>query len=478
MKRNNTIIAILITIAFFIFVYLLEPILANNIKLITGISILSITSVGIYMKFKNKLSIKNIIILVIIIGILIRAMYIMYTPITERQHDVYTINDNGHLGYIYQIYETGNLPESNSIQFYHPPLFHLVGAGWLKINSVLDMNLDRAIEGLQILTAIFSSLILIYTYKITDRLEINDKYKLLINLIIIFHPTFIIMSGSINNDILMILLTFIIIFYLIEWAKKSSLKNTIILAIVTGLAVMTKVSAAIMAVPILYVFIDKYFKELKQSKKILNWNFIKMMLVFGIISLPIGLWHPIRNLILFNQPIGGILIPSPILDVSNYSIVSRFFSLSFKELIIETFSVIPGDYNILASIIKTSVLGEFTYKNIDTIALLIKIVNLLIVSIAVICSIRFIFKKEKKNRHILNILIITWIINIISYYYFNISYPYLCTMNFRYLVPTIYTGVVAICITLENTKYKIIKNFIEYFMIIFCVLSILMFFSI
>lgn len=480
MKINKTILATLMVIIFFIAVYIAEPIIINNIKVITAISLFGIIIAGsIYMKIKDKLTIKNIIIIAIIIGILIRAMYIIYTPITERQHDVYSINDEGHLGYIYQIYETGQLPKTNHIQFYHPPLFHLTGAGWLRINSLLNISLNRSIEGLQVLTAIFSSLILICSYKITEHLKIKDIYKLLINLIMIFHPTFIILSGSINNDVLMIFLTFMIILYLIKWREKTNIKNTIILAVITGLAVMAKVSAAIMAVPILYIFIDKYIEEFKKRKKILNWNFILLMIIFGLISLPIGLWHPIRNLILFEQPIGGVLIPGEALNVSNYTFTERFLTVSYKELVKETFAVLPGDYNILAYIIKSSIFGEYSYNNIAFFAFAFKAINIIIILTSVICSIKSIFSKDRNNKHIINILLITWIINVLSYYYFNIKYPYSCTMDFRYLVPTIYTGIVAICNTLNDAKREtILSEVIQYIFLIFCVLSIVMFFAI
>lgn len=135
MKKCSAILVIMATIVFFLVVYLLTPVIETNIKLITAISILVILSSSIIYKIikkDSKVNTKNLAIIIITIGILIRAMYIIYTPITERQHDVYSINDEGHLGYIYRIYETGKLPDTNSIQFYHPPLFHYIGARMVK----------------------------------------------------------------------------------------------------------------------------------------------------------------------------------------------------------------------------------------------------------------------------------------------------------------------------------------------------------
>lgn len=483
MKKKEISIYYLITIIFFIFIYIIQPIIENHIKIITIVSILLV--VGIYYAAKQikklRINYKDIVLIIMILGILIRAMYIIYTPITERQHDVYSINDQGHLGYIYTIYQTGKLPDTNSIQFYHPPLFHLIAAGWLKVNDLFNVGLDRSIEGIQIITAIFSSLIMLVAYRIVEKIEIRNIYKILIMVVMAFHPTFIILAGSINNDVLMILLSFYIILYLIKWNDDPNIKNTIILATITGCAVMTKVSGAIMAAPIMYTFIKRIFEVYKVEKKNLLRLFGKFLL-FGVISLPLGLWHPIRNLIMFNQKIGWVLLPAEGLYVGQYSIFERFLSISFKELFDYTYCAIPVDHNIFSYIVKTSILGEFTYNNgIDVYVSLFKIINLIIISITIIC-IFILLKKIKKisnNSFVTKILLITFFINIVSYYHFNIKYPYICTMDFRYIVPTIFTGIVTVCVVLDEfIKNDIIKELIEYMIILFCILSFTFFFII
>ena len=158
-------------------------------------------------------------------------------------------------------------------------------------------------EGLQVIPAIFSSLILIVTYSILKEVNINRWYKILVITVMAFHPTFIILAGSINNDILMIFLEFVIIIRLIKWKQKPSYPNIIFLAIATGLAVMSKISAAIMAIPIIYTFLHVYKLEYEKDEKIINKKWITQMLIFGAISLPIGLWHSVRNYMLFSQPL-------------------------------------------------------------------------------------------------------------------------------------------------------------------------------
>lgn len=420
---------------------------------------------------------KKVLWLIIIIGIVLRITYIIKTPITQRQHDVYGIENQGHLGYIYKIFESGKLPTTNDIQFYHPPLHHYLAAGWLRLETLIGIQLGDALEGIQILTALYSSLILIVVYKILNKTNLKDLYKILIMAIIAVHPTFIILAGSINNDILTILLIFTIVLYLLKWDEDCNIKNTILLALATGLCVMSKVSGAIMAIPILFIFIKKIIEVYKNNKKDLMKLF-GLFVVFGIISLPIGLWHPIRNKILFNQPIGGVLIPSQSLYVGNYSWIQRFISISFNELK-ATFCTIPGDHNIPAFIIKTSVLGEFSYANIGYLADIIKSLNIILILISIIAMIwNLKLYKNSKDKTLDWILGITYIVHMASYIYFNIEYPYLCTMDFRYIVPTLFVGLYCIGRFLEhlnNTKkYATLTEIIEYLLVIFCVLSIIM----
>lgn len=483
MKKKEISIYYLVVILFFICTYIVQPLIEKNIKAITAVSIILI--IGIFYIItrikKRKINYKDIILIITILGLLVRAMYIVYTPITERQHDVYSIEDEGHLGYIYTIYETGKLPTTNNIQFYHPPLFHAISAGWLKINDIFNVNLDRSLEGIQIITAIFSSLLMLVAYRIVEKIELKSIYKIFIMSVMAFHPTFIILAGSINNDILMILLSFYIILYLIKWNEKPNIKNTIILALITGCCVMTKISGAIMAVPIMYTFIKKIIEIYKIEKKKLLGLFGKFIL-FGIISLPLGLWHPIRNLILFNQPLGGVLLPAEGLYLGQYSTIQRFLSVSSKQMLGYVYCMIPGDYNIFSYIVKCSILGEFTYSNsISIYVTLFKIINLIIIFIAIIFTFILLRKigTNKSNLFITKIILITFFVNILSYYSFNIKYPYICTMDFRYIVPTIFTGITTICLVLDNfIKNNIIKEIIEYTLTLFCIFSFTFFFII
>ena len=132
-------------IIYFILVYIVtNKFKVNNVESIGSIAIALIIVITNFIAIKDyekekKVNHKKIILSIIMIGIILRTVYILYTPIDVRQHDVES--DVGHIAYIETIYKTGKLPESNKWQFYHQPLHHIISAEWLKINEIFRSRL-------------------------------------------------------------------------------------------------------------------------------------------------------------------------------------------------------------------------------------------------------------------------------------------------------------------------------------------------
>ena len=453
--KHDLLVLALSTVIFEIMVYLSSSwvdYLKYIIFVIYGLMIIAL----LYDK-KNKK--RNIFYLIYFVGVIIRTIYIINTDIYTRQHDVGTLDNCGHLSYIYTIFSTYRLPQTNLWQFYHPPFWHLLGSIWLIINNIMGANIDTSMEGLQILSLLLSSFSILVVNILCDKLKLNDKYKFISLAFMAFHPTMIILSGSINNDMLMIFLEMVIIILLIEWYKNASIKNTIILAIVTGLCVMTKMNGAVMAVPILYVFIKKYLET--YGKKIKGqWQkikeYVKKILLFGIISLPIGLWFPIRNMIKF-KGYDIVLDSGDFLYVGDISLFKRLFTINFHELF--NFVDLYHDYNLPAYLIKSSLFGEYVFENIGPLRVILIALVIFITIISLYFMIRYLIK-DRKNI-ILNILIIVFISTMISMYVFNYLYPNVCTMDFRYIVITLVPTIIFITYSLAKMKNKIIKIGIE-----------------
>lgn len=474
LKLNKTFIAVIGIIFFELLMYILTPYIHSNIKIIIGgLSFAIIVGYIIYLHRAKDFSSNKFIYVIIILGILIRTMYVIYTPITIRQHDVEELDGVGHLGYINTIYETGKLPESREWQFYHPPLFHFIGSTWLHINDAFNVPFDISLEGLQFLTLFFSSVMLLVFYKIINYLKIDSWYKIIINMFLAFFPTFVILAGSINNDCLLVLLQALTILYLIKFNEEMSYKNTIFLALFIGLAAMTKISGVIIAIPILFIFIKKLVYSYKNKKL---FSFFKKMTVFALIALPIGLWYQIRLIVLFK----GFSIPDVTSQIiNNYGFISRFLTISFKQIFYEIYCEIPGDYNLFAYLVKCSIFGEYSYKINDIYALSMLVLNFFIIVFSLFATIYYAYRifKTKGNENI-NILFNVWIVNIISFIIFNIRQPFTCSMDYRYIPLTCLVGIVLICYLLNNLKIEKIKDVFYSIILLFNLICFLFFFLI
>lgn len=403
-------------------------------------------------RMKKWIKRNKVFIIIFLLALIIRMIFIIKYPLSKAQHDVN--GENGHFSYIQTIFIQNRLPSTNQYQYYQPPLHHFISAMWLKVFSKLIRSYTTLIESLQFVPLIYSMLLLIVINKILKELKIKDKYKNLILIIMAFHPTFTILSGSINNDMLSILLIFCTLYELIKWYKKSDMVNTIILAIVTGLAVMAKTSGAIVSLPIMYIFLLQFYRAIKKGDKRKIWQYIGMYCVFGIISLSLGLWYPVRNYILFKQPILYILDPNnQKLYVGDKSLLSRFVPFS-KELLIQ-YADPYEHYNIPTFLIKSSLFGEWTWttsyicKYIYVFALF---ANIAIIVFSIVAIIREMTSNRKRDLIYRNIFLILYFFNIISFISMNIKLPYGCSMDFRYIVPTIFIGIYFIGLQLRKIQ--------------------------
>lgn len=403
-------------------------------------------------RMKKWIKRNKVFIIIFLLALIIRMIFIIKYPLSKAQHDVN--GENGHFSYIQTIFIQNRLPSTNQYQYYQPPLHHFISAMWLKVFSKLIRSYTTLIESLQFVPLIYSMLLLIVINKILKELKIKDKYKNLILVIMAFHPTFTILSGSINNDMLSILLIFCTLYELIKWYKKSDMVNTIILAIVTGLAVMAKTSGAIVSLPIMYIFLLQFYRAIKKGDKRKIWQYIGMYCVFGIISLSLGLWYPIRNYILFKQPILYVMDPNnQKLYVGDKSLLSRFLPFS-KEIFIQ-YADPYEHYNIPTFLIKSSLFGEWTWttsyicKYIYVFALF---ANIAIIVFSIVAIIREMTSNRKRDLIYRNIFLILYFFNIISFISMNIKLPYGCSMDFRYIVPTIFIGIYFIGLQLRKIQ--------------------------
>lgn len=407
------------------------------------------------MKDKLKFSkLSKIMIIIMILAFVVRFAYIIKIPYMEKQHDIEP-NGNG-LSYIFTIYDTGKLPDNNNGQNYHPPLHQILAASWLKGVSLFTQDFEVMCESLQFLTLIYSMALIVILYKILEEFNVKDKYKILLMIIFAFHPMFIILSGTINNDILCLLLVTWSILRLIKWYKKPDMKNTLILAIIIGLSVMAKTSGGIIALPTIYIFFLRMIKDIKRSSKknIIFKKYMYLFMFFGCISLPIGLWYPIRNYIKFGQPILYVMdVNNADLYVGDKSLFSRLGL--FSNEIFKIYCDPWVDFNIPTFLLKCSLFEEYSWgTNFGIIYQIIIVLNIVMIALFLFSFINCFIKKEKRNLEWKIAFAILLIFNIVSYLGMNIKLPYGCSMNFRYLLPTIFIGAMFVYFMLDYYRRK------------------------
>ncbi len=443
----------------------LERLMINSIIVLVAVLLLLIL-------FK-RITFFNALVIIIVIGFIMRVGYMLYTPYDVRQHDIGVIGSAGHLDYIYTIFNTGSLPKSNAEQFYHPPFYYYLSAAVFKVATLFYNNNDFAFNAVRLIPCFASCATMIVSYKIFKNIKLSKPAILLAMTIVCMHPSFIYLGGSINNDMLSIFFITVTILYTIKWYFDQSYKNIIILAVALGLGMMTKLSVVMMAPIIAAVFLYVLIKNRKDRRL---GDYVYQILAFGAISVPLGMWYSIRNLILYNQELGYVLKLSKYLNIycGDYTIAQRFLTIPLQNLASSAFPDVISDYNVYLYTIKSSLFGEWSYNELETQAKLFAIVNIILILISLISMIYvFINAKNSINKLAKWFMALIWLVQIGAYIKFNIDYPFGCTMDFRYIVITVITGAGFIGLAYDIIKQK--HNYLVKPVLFIMVLTVLLF---
>lgn len=378
-------------------------------------------------------------IIIMIISMLVRLYFIHYTSVYDMQHDAGTPNENyGHLGYIAYFMQNHHLPDFDvreAFQFWHPPLHHIMGAVFLNIVWNIFPTQIGNYEPLQLLSFVYITVSIWIIWKLLRLWNLKGKELLCATLLVAFHPTFITLSGSVNNDALCVMFTFLSIYFAILWYRNPSYRLIIACALSIGLGMSTKGMSAMAAFPMAFIFLAILIRK--------KGKVIGQLFLFAAISLPLGLWWYIRNYINFDVPVNYIYYMSTdaIGYLGNIPLRQRILDFdlrhfSFENLYLQ-FEGRYTDSNPIIGLLKTAVFGQWRFNYnvyIKPFAYLLLFIWIALVVISLLAIPEFL-KKAKRNL-IENIsILILFTVQFISYYHFCISYPFVWTMDFRYAVP-------------------------------------------
>lgn len=437
--------------------------------------VIIVSAFAVYLFRTKRLSTDVIVLLIFCVGFALRLAYIIEYGYFELQHDVESLESSGHLSYIYRLSVGKGLPDTNDWQFSHPPLHHIIAAGVVWVSRILGFSNDAAFENIQLLTCLYSTLIMYVSFVLFKEFGLKGKFLVAAFAIVAFHPTFSIFAGSINNDCLLMLLSLTAILFLVKWCKKKTFCNAALIGIFTGLAMMTKFSGAIIAlvvaITVIFVFIKGKLKNLGL--------YVSQTALFLCTMLPLGLWFQVRNMILFAQPLGYVapISASNPLYIGDVSFIERFI-LPFSTKPVGVFVDVWEEHNIWVYLLRNSLFNEYDFGNV-VIAFFAVVFNFVLIVFSIV---GFVYSLKKKNVIISSATFVVgllWLVEMVSFIYLNIKCPFGCTMDFRYIPLTVVCGAAFIGQYLqkfsENSSVKTISTVLFGSVSVFCVLGTLIF---
>ena len=461
-----------------VILYLLQRILGlkNNdlsVHVLMAVFVI-ILGLSLYRRYKNKvLEATDLEIAIILMGCIMRLGYMLYTPCNVRSNDMweFSLDGHGHAGYILGIMLEHHLPQTNELQFYQQPFFYLMAS----LQSFF-MNLPFGFDDMFYLVdsgklvSFYSSCItLFYVRNIIDMYGIKNKTSRIVALCVpCFVPIGFITAGMVSTDAITFMFMVLAFYYTNVWYKNTSWKYTIVLAVVYGLGISTKISVGVVAIYTSLVFLYKIIKTKEKGKILIKF------LVFGLISIPMGLWFSIRNYIRFGQNLTYVLNQDPesLMYTGDIPLINRFLIPNISTLTRPFLDLAINDYNCMVSYIKTSMFGVHSLSLYNWVVYPLFYASVLIAFIlmfALICYVvMLIRKKAGKMGWTLVVMTILFLMSMISFYY---NYPFICVLDFRYYMFLL----VPLCVMLgkvtEQKEMKVFKTITVSCLAAYCLLS-------
>lgn len=457
----NQIIILTIVILCFCTVFIQGTVLSSILSdkvILTG-CILTFVIMSLYLFFshkKNNLTEEKIVFAIIFTGMMFHCCYVLLSGLYERQHDegTYTGMANsqinpGHIGYIEYIYKFHKLPDMNPYElfsYYHPPLHYVIGGIWLILLTILGMAEDPAFENLQALPLLYSGLLMFVTYLILKKVGAKGWYLYAGLFLTVMHPALLIMSGSINNDMLSTLLLACCILSTLCFIRERSLKNLIFIALSIGFGMLCKINTAIMAFPVGLVFLMDFIEVIRNGDGKTVIQRIKHYILFGVVSAVIGLSWIVRNLIRFHVKPGiSSATEASVMYTGNYSVWERLGIPALMDWHLDfPFHPLSGDviHNTWVIMFQTSLFGEIYPMGLAGIPLVLcRIAYIAAIIFAVLSALHFLFMQYRKlqsrvqaNVYDAVFLSVGYLIFLLSFAVFALKYPYTCSSDFRYIV--------------------------------------------
>lgn len=394
-------------------------------KMIAVVLIGFVATVTVSYAVFGKLDRKTTVYTLFMVGIILRVCYMLYTPVSTRQHDVFTSSLSGHEAYAWTIFTTGKLPESNYYQFYHPPFNATMQALFMKFIQWLTDGLtqifnlgtyfpDKFLQGYksarlpdgseyryflfsttQILSVVYSAITVVYMLKIIRLFNFKGKTSVLVSAIVILFPRLIQFSTMVNNDAPSFMFSVLAVYFALKWQKRGKkVWNILLCSLACGFGMMSKLATATICLPIGGIFIyefviliKKFVADKKSGEKIKFSNYIGLpcqYVAFLLICAPLALWFQVYVNIRFDQGFGFVFNNlNQRLSTTHHSLFERlFFTFDLSEYFGQIYCspfydvdasgniISYNNYNLFNYSLRSALFGEFFYTGGEGFAVL------------------------------------------------------------------------------------------------------------
>lgn len=440
MKNNTVIKRIVILISAVLYFAFCFDISIGSIKAPSFVILVAITAALLILFRKNIPDLS--VFCIMLSGMALKLAYVIYTPVWCRQHDVIDFGaGEGHAAYMEYILSHKALFDFDPRSvwaFFQPPLHHMISAVWMWVNIILGLDENHMHKNVQILPLCYMCVLMFITYLICRQLSMSKKGRIVTLLLTSFHPIYIMMSASLNNDALSVMLSVLAIYVAILWYLYPTTGKIILLALAIGFAMCAKLSSALVAPPIAAMMIYKTVTDTNRFKDKPKFiSYILEFLAFAVIVFPLGLWWPIRNKILFDMPVN--YIPEVGEHLESAGMTSVLFDLRTASpfLYMKANGFAYDEYNFVLAAIKSSLFGEGDYAKlpwyVTAVGFVLFALAVIVLIMQIIAMIRTFFVKEaspdKGIRILLFVAVITFIAGFVA---FALSGMNLSAMDPRY----------------------------------------------
>lgn len=426
------------------------------------LALLVVWLTALYLLSKDLLQTWHVALMLAFLSYMLHLAYTLYAPFYSFQHDLGEPGGTtGHLSYIeYFVNSNFQLPQFDLRErfgYQNPPLHHLLAAIWLKAAAALTRDYGAALESLQLLPLFYTGCVTITGYKLLREFDLDGLPLLVPFAVICLHPTLVIFSGLLNNDVLCLALTMLAALYALRWYKNPSMGGILKIAVAIAMAMFTKTSGALVAPAVAFLFVAR----LVQSKPAAHRQLFAQFVAFGCVCIPLALWWHVYYSVKFGTPL--FYVPPQPLDspqyVGGYPAFQRLFGLApcqFENLYCN-WGQQPWpyyEYSIPATILKTSVFGEFSfaynpYTRVPAPLLFYSNVAMVVVSAG--AALYSLLARQTTQSRVMRLFLAVFYLGVVgSYVQFCFKFPHSCTMNFRYIAPTFLIGCVFIGTALQG----------------------------